>query len=92
MALKPFIVGYICEFDLIGSFPKQPPPIACSGSITITGGVIKLIHGDPHRGNIIVTSTRPPRILAVVDWAHFGQYPDYWEYCKAAYTSSYNGE
>ncbi|OBT62407.1 hypothetical protein VE03_08521 [Pseudogymnoascus sp. 23342-1-I1] len=55
-------------------------------------GEIKLTHGDLHRGNIIVSSTGPPRVLAVVDWAHCGWYPDYWEYCKAAYTSSYKGE
>lgn len=55
-------------------------------------GETKLTHGDLHRGNIIVSSTGPPRVLAVVDWAHCGWYPDYWEYCKAAYTSSYKGE
>src|SRR6266536_2588454 len=55
-------------------------------------GTIKLTHGDLHQGNIIVSSTRPPRILAIVDWAHSGWYPDYWEYCKTAYTCSYDGE
>ncbi|KFZ14756.1 hypothetical protein V501_03063 [Pseudogymnoascus sp. VKM F-4519 (FW-2642)] len=44
-----------------------------------TGG-IKLTHGDLHRGNIIISPTGPPRVLAVVDWAHCGWYPDYWEY------------
>lgn len=55
-------------------------------------GTTKLTHGDLHRGNIIVSSTRPPRILAIVDWAHSGWYPDYWEYCKMAYTCSHDGE
>jgi len=45
-----------------------------------------------HRGNIIISTTSPPRVLAVVDWAHAGWYPDYWEYCKACYTSCYSGE
>ncbi|EER44704.1 phosphotransferase enzyme family protein [Histoplasma capsulatum H143] len=27
-----------------------------------------------------------------IDWTHAGWYPDYWEYCKALYTSDYNGE
>ena len=55
-------------------------------------GAIKLTHGDLHQGNIIVSSTGPPRVLAIVDWAHCGWYPDYWEYCKAAYTCWYNGK
>jgi thiamine kinase-like enzyme len=55
-------------------------------------GSIKLTHGDLHRGNIIVSSTSPSRILALVDWAQSGWYPDYWEYCKACYTACYNGE
>lgn len=54
--------------------------------------MIKFTHGDLHRGNILISSTSPPRVLAIVDWAHGGFYPDYWEYCKAAYTSSYEGE
>ena len=55
-------------------------------------GMIKFTHGDLHRGNIMISPTAPPRVLAVVDWAHAGWYPDYWEYCKALYTSHYNGE
>lgn len=55
-------------------------------------GVIKFTHGDLHRGNIMISSTNPPRVLAVIDWAHSGWYPDYWEYCKALYTSEYDGE
>jgi hypothetical protein len=54
-------------------------------------GPIKLTHGDLHRGNIIISTTSPPRVLAIVDWAHAGWYPDYWEYCKACYTSWYGG-
>ncbi|KAH7321971.1 phosphotransferase enzyme family protein [Rhexocercosporidium sp. MPI-PUGE-AT-0058] len=53
---------------------------------------IKLTHGDLHRSNIMISSTSPPRVLAIVDWAHGGWYPDWWEYCKAAYTCSYDGE
>ncbi|KAH9221770.1 phosphotransferase enzyme family protein [Leptodontidium sp. 2 PMI_412] len=53
---------------------------------------IKLTHGDLHRCNILITSTSPPRVLAIVDWAHGGWYPDWWEYCKASYTCSSEGE
>ncbi|KAL2871719.1 aminoglycoside phosphotransferase family protein [Aspergillus lucknowensis] len=55
-------------------------------------GTIKLTHGDLHQGNIMISSTSPPRILAVIDWAHAGWYPDYWEYCKSLYTAKYDGE
>lgn len=55
-------------------------------------GAIRLTHGDLHRGNIMVSLTNPPCVLAVVDWAHAGWYPSYWEYCKAQYTSHYAGE
>lgn len=56
------------------------------------GGVIKFTHGDLHRGNIIISSSKPARILAIVDWAQAGWYPDYWEYCKALYTCWYEDE
>lgn len=55
-------------------------------------GGIRFTHGDLHRGNIIISRTDPPRVMAVIDWTHAGWYPDYWEYCKALYTSHYNGE
>ncbi|PYI06690.1 hypothetical protein BO78DRAFT_314803, partial [Aspergillus sclerotiicarbonarius CBS 121057] len=55
-------------------------------------GEIKFTHGDLHRGNIIVSSTGPPRVLAIVDWAQSGWCPDYWEYCKALYTCWYEDE
>ncbi|KAJ5698120.1 hypothetical protein N7462_000125 [Penicillium macrosclerotiorum] len=54
-------------------------------------GTIKFTHADLHRGNIMVSSSKPVRILAVVDWGLSGWYPDYWEFCKACYTS-YEGE
>lgn len=55
-------------------------------------GALKLTHGDLHRGNILISSAGRPCVLAVVDWAHAGWYPEYWEYCKALYTSDYKGE
>ncbi|OAT11194.1 phosphotransferase enzyme family protein [Blastomyces gilchristii SLH14081] len=55
-------------------------------------GAIRLTHGDLHRGNILISPAGRPRVLAVVDWAHAGWYPEYWEYCKALYTSDYKGE
>jgi hypothetical protein len=53
---------------------------------------ITLTHGDLHRSNIMVSSTGPPKVLAIIDWAYAGWYPDFWEYCKAAYTSDCYGE
>ena len=53
---------------------------------------VTFTHGDLHRGNILIAPSGPARVLAIVDWAHGGWYPDYWEYCKAAYTSSFEGE
>ncbi|QVM08301.1 hypothetical protein D8B26_002993 [Coccidioides posadasii str. Silveira] len=55
-------------------------------------GAIRLTHGDLHRGNILISPAGRPRVLAVVDWAHAAWYPEYWEYCKALYTSDYKGE
>jgi hypothetical protein len=40
----------------------------------------------------MISSNNPPCILAIVDWGQSGWYPDYWEYCKALYTSSYTEE
>lgn len=53
---------------------------------------ITLTHGDLHGGNIILSHTSPPKVLAVIDWGQAGWYPDYWEYCKACYTSHCGGE
>ncbi|KAF7899003.1 uncharacterized protein EAF01_008216 [Botrytis porri] len=55
-------------------------------------GSIKPTPGDLYRGNIIVSPTTPPRALAIIDWAHCGWFPDYWEYCKAAHTCLYGGK
>jgi thiamine kinase-like enzyme len=51
-----------------------------------------LTHGDLHRGNILISSVGPTRIVGIVDWAPAGWYPDYWEFCKARYTSFFNEE
>lgn len=53
-------------------------------------GKIKFTHGDLHRSNIIISTGMSPCILAIIDWAHAGWYPDYWEYCKALYTANHN--
>jgi len=56
------------------------------------GGATTFTHGDLHQGNILISHQRPFRVLAIVDWGQSGWYPDYWEYCKAAYTCVYSGE
>ncbi|PLB48405.1 hypothetical protein P170DRAFT_360632, partial [Aspergillus steynii IBT 23096] len=48
---------------------------------------IKFTHGDLHRSNIIVTSQRPYRTLAIIDWEQSGWLPAYWETRKAQYTA-----
>lgn len=55
-------------------------------------GVIKFTHGDLHRGNIMISFTKPARVLALVDWEQSGWYPDYWEYCKALFTCWFEDE
>ncbi|KAJ5231027.1 hypothetical protein N7489_011735 [Penicillium chrysogenum] len=48
---------------------------------------IKFTHGDLHRSNIILTPSKPYRLLAVVDWEQSGWLPEYWEARKAQYTA-----
>jgi hypothetical protein len=55
-------------------------------------GPIVLTHGDLRPANIIVTAASPARVVAIIDWEQAGWYPDYWEYCKAMFTTSYDGE
>ncbi|PMD33308.1 phosphotransferase enzyme family protein [Hyaloscypha variabilis F] len=55
-------------------------------------GAITFTHADLHEENILISQHGPPQILAIIDWGQSGWYPDYWEYCKAAYTCMYSGE
>ena len=32
------------------------------------------------------------RVIAIIDWGQSGWYPEYWEYCKALYTTLYSDE
>lgn len=47
---------------------------------------IKFTHGDLHQSNIIVSTSKPRRVLAVVDWEQSGWFPAYWEARKAKWT------
>ena len=40
----------------------------------------------------MVTATSPAKIVAILDWEQACWFPDYWEYCKARYTTEYEGE
>ncbi|GIJ90516.1 hypothetical protein Asppvi_009472 [Aspergillus pseudoviridinutans] len=51
---------------------------------------IKFTHGDLHRSNIVISSSRPYRTLAIVDWEQSGWFPAYWESRKAQYSVSWN--
>lgn len=53
---------------------------------------IKFTHADLHARNIIISRDSSPKILGLIDWGQSGWYPEYWEWCKACYTSDYNGE
>jgi hypothetical protein len=52
------------------------------------GEPITFTHGDLHRSNILVSSTGPPKILALIDWHQSGWLPAYWEFCKARWTTN----
>ena len=48
---------------------------------------IKFTHGDLHRSNVLITRSKPYRVLAIVDWEQSGWLPMYWEARKAQYTA-----
>jgi hypothetical protein len=60
--------------------------------LLLDDGAIAFTHADLHQENILISQHGPPQILAIVDWGQSGWYPDYWEYCKAAYTCMPLGE
>lgn len=47
---------------------------------------IVFTHNDFYQSNIIVTATRPYRLLAIVDWEQSGWLPAYWEARKALWS------
>ncbi|GBF62153.1 hypothetical protein TMEN_4686 [Trichophyton mentagrophytes] len=53
---------------------------------------IKFTHADIHGRNIIISQDSSPKILALIDWEQSGWYPEYWEWCKACYTSHCDSE
>ncbi|TQV97344.1 phosphotransferase family protein [Cordyceps javanica] len=40
-------------------------------------------HADLVAPNILLSTGANPTVVAIIDWAQAGWYPDYWEYCKA---------
>lgn len=49
---------------------------------------IKFTHGDLSRSNIIVSPEgAPAHVAAIVDWHQAGWLPEYWEFCKARWTT-----
>jgi len=48
---------------------------------------IKFTHGDLHPSNIIITSSAPYHVVAIVDWEQSGWLPSYWEVRKAQFTA-----
>ena len=53
---------------------------------------IVFTHADLHPTNIMVDAEDPSKIVAVIDWGQSGWWPDYWEFCKAQWTSEYGDD
>lgn len=53
---------------------------------------IVFTHADLHPSNIMVNPDSPSTIMALIDWEQSGWYPDYWEFCKAEYTTEYGSD
>jgi thiamine kinase-like enzyme len=53
---------------------------------------IVFTHGDLHQSNIILSSSSPLRVTALVDWEQSGWLPACWEVRKAHRTAVYLGE
>ncbi|KAF1968064.1 kinase-like protein [Bimuria novae-zelandiae CBS 107.79] len=49
-------------------------------------------HADLHPSNIMVSPDGSGKVLAIIDWHQSGWYPDYWEYCKALFTSDFDSD
>lgn len=48
---------------------------------------IRFAHGNFQPSNIIVSTTRPYRVVGLVNWGETGWMPTYWEGSKASYKS-----
>jgi len=53
---------------------------------------IVFTHGDLHPSNIMLSSSHPAQVTAIIDWEQSGWLPAYWEDRKAHYTCPYRGE
>ncbi|GLI80362.1 hypothetical protein PoHVEF18_008716 [Penicillium ochrochloron] len=48
---------------------------------------IRFTHGDLQPSNVVISTTRPYRVVGLVDWEEAGWIPAYWEACKAHFRS-----
>ncbi|KAK8147722.1 hypothetical protein G3M48_001145 [Beauveria asiatica] len=72
--------------ELVGPF-KGPDAIeqfhhACGIDVAQHTSIV-FTHADLVAPNIILSTDTDPTVVAIIDWAQAGWYPDYWEYCKA---------
>lgn len=68
------------EYLISGLNPKTPPAVRDAFAAKLcTSHRIMLSHCDLAPRNIIV---RDGRVVALIDWADAGWYPEYWEYVK----------
>jgi thiamine kinase-like enzyme len=49
---------------------------------------IKFTHVDLHTSNIMITCSKPYRVIALIDWEQSGWFPEYWEARKAEWVYS----
>jgi thiamine kinase-like enzyme len=49
---------------------------------------IKFTHGDLHTSNIMITCSKPYRVIALIDWEQSGWFPEYWEARKLEWVYS----
>ncbi|KAF2820365.1 hypothetical protein CC86DRAFT_398073 [Ophiobolus disseminans] len=53
---------------------------------------IVFTHADLHPSNIMMSADASGHVLAVIDWHQSGWYPQYWEFCKARFTSDFKSD
>ncbi|KAK6350824.1 hypothetical protein TWF718_004009 [Orbilia javanica] len=61
----------------------DPEPIMTLRKVLPDNAPIVFSHNNLFVRHIIVSSTKPLKVLAIVGWQHSGWYPSYWEQCRA---------
>lgn len=89
-SVPEFHVWFTSTFGSRASEPNRSPhPYRSNLPDDVT---IVFTHADLHPSNIMLSASPNPRVLSIIDWHQSGWYPDYWECCKALWTSAIGGE